>query len=76
MSEKHTPLSSLGEFGLIDHLTNSFETKQQFLFLRGLFRHLFPFFVVAQHIYLNIPFPIDDLFFRHAILAATKFISI
>lgn len=29
MSEKHTPLSSLGEFGLIDHLTNSFETKQQ-----------------------------------------------
>lgn len=29
MSEKHTPLSRLGEFGLIDHLTNSFETKQQ-----------------------------------------------
>ena len=28
MSEKHTPLSSLGEFGLIDHLSKSFEIKQ------------------------------------------------
>lgn len=28
MSEKHTPLSSLGEFGLINHLTKSFEIKQ------------------------------------------------
>lgn len=28
MSEKHTPLSALGEFGLIDHLTKNFKTKQ------------------------------------------------
>lgn len=28
MSEKHTPLSHFGEFGLIDHLTENFELKQ------------------------------------------------
>ena len=28
MSEKHTPVGSLGEFGLIDHLTKNFRLKQ------------------------------------------------
>ena len=28
MSEKHTPVGSLGEFGLIDHLTKNFKLKQ------------------------------------------------
>jgi thiamine-monophosphate kinase len=28
MSEKHTPLSALGEFGLIDHLTKDFKNQQ------------------------------------------------
>ncbi len=29
MSEKHTPLSHLGEFGLIDHLTKNFALQQE-----------------------------------------------
>ena len=29
MNEKHTPISNFGEFGLIDHLTQGFESKQE-----------------------------------------------